>query len=117
MSATRTFTVEVREALARVALTPEEVVRILGSCLEGGDVHLVGSLAAGLGNNRGSDVDLHVFVDEPAPGVVPMPFFAGQRSSMSCTTGPGCRRPRWVTRRTCRCLCWGGTAPPGAPSA
>ncbi|MFI0411342.1 nucleotidyltransferase domain-containing protein [Actinomadura sp. 3N508] len=65
----------VRAALRPVSLRPEEVIDVLGSCLEGDEVYLVGSLAAGLGN-AGSDVDLHVFVQERAEGVVPMLFFA-----------------------------------------
>ncbi|MEU5882406.1 nucleotidyltransferase domain-containing protein [Spirillospora sp. NPDC047279] len=67
----------IRAALKPVGLGPEEVIEVLGSCLEGDEVHLVGSLAAGLGNT-GSDVDLHVFVDEDVAGVVPMLFFAGR---------------------------------------
>jgi hypothetical protein len=69
------YTENFRSALKRVGVTPETVVDVLGSCLEGEDTYLVGSLAAGLGN-AGSDIDLHVFVAEPAPGVVPMLFFA-----------------------------------------
>ncbi|WUI01735.1 nucleotidyltransferase domain-containing protein [Spirillospora sp. NBC_00431] len=67
----------VRAALRPVSLRPEEVIDVLGSCLDGDEVYLVGSLAAGLGN-AGSDVDLHVFVRERAEGVVPMLFFAGR---------------------------------------
>jgi hypothetical protein len=69
------YTEPFRSALKRVGVTPEQVVDVLGSCLDGEDTYLVGSLAAGLGN-AGSDIDLHVFVAEPAPGVVPMLFFA-----------------------------------------
>lgn len=72
---TLAFTDEVRAAVARVGLRPEQVVEVLGSCLDGEAVYLVGSLAAGLGN-AGSDIDLHVFVTERAQGVVPMLFFA-----------------------------------------
>jgi hypothetical protein len=69
------YTEGFRSALKRVGVTPERVVDVLGSCLDGEDTYLVGSLAAGLGN-AGSDIDLHVFVAEAAPGVVPMLFFA-----------------------------------------
>lgn len=72
---TISFTDEVRTAVAKVGLSPERIVDVLGSCLDGQAVYLVGSLAAGLGN-AGSDIDLHVFVEERAAGVVPMLFFA-----------------------------------------
>jgi len=72
---TVTFAAEARAAVGKVGLTPEQIVEVLGSCLDGEAVYLVGSLAAGLGN-AGSDIDLHVFVTERAAGVVPMLFFA-----------------------------------------
>ena len=74
---TLAYSSEVRDAVRRVGLTPEEVVDVLGSCLDGDDVYLVGSLAPDLGNAH-SDIDLHVFVSDEAPGVVPMLFFAGR---------------------------------------
>jgi hypothetical protein len=74
---TLAYTDKIRSALRRVGLTPEAVVDILGSCLDTERVFLVGSLAAGLGN-ADSDVDLHVFVTESAPGLVPMLFFANR---------------------------------------
>ena len=74
---TLTYTDKIRSALRRVGLTPETVVDVLGSCLDTDRVFLVGSLAAGLGN-ADSDVDIHVFVPDFAPGLVPMLFFANR---------------------------------------
>lgn len=56
-------------ALKRVGITVDDVVAVGGSVLDAGQPYLVGSLAQGFGN-RGSDVDLHLFVpglDRPAP--------------------------------------------------
>ncbi len=63
-------------ALRVVGLSVREVLDLGGSVLSAGPAHLVGSLAGGLGN-RGSDVDVHMFVsgvDKPTPAYL---FFAG----------------------------------------
>ncbi|HEY7147275.1 MAG TPA: hypothetical protein VH637_23760 [Streptosporangiaceae bacterium] len=73
----RAYTGEFRAAVRLTGVTPEQVAGVLGSCLDGEDTYLTGSLSAGLGN-AGSDIDLHVFVAGPAKGVVPMLFFAGR---------------------------------------
>lgn len=64
-------------ALARVGTTPADLFAHGGSVLEAGTPYLVGSLAQGLGN-RGSDVDIHLFVPGLARPTPPFLFFLGQ---------------------------------------
>ncbi|MEU6721103.1 nucleotidyltransferase domain-containing protein [Nonomuraea sp. NPDC046802] len=61
-------------ALAIIGVTTEAIRELLGSAAEGGRLYLVGSLAAGLGS-RGSDIDIHIFTEDPPAGNTPMMFF------------------------------------------
>ncbi|MEV6236559.1 hypothetical protein [Lentzea sp. NPDC051838] len=63
-------------ALKRVGLTVDDIVEVGGSVLEAGRPYLVGSLAQGFGN-RGSDVDVHLFVPELERAAPPFLCFVG----------------------------------------
>ncbi|MFD9477512.1 MULTISPECIES: hypothetical protein [Streptomyces] len=95
------------DALSKVGITVEDVLAQGGSILDAGAAYLVGSLAQGFGN-RGSDVDIQMFVpdiDRPTPaflcfvGEVPidiehfpdkMPLcLAGRLEDDAATTGLG----------------------------
>lgn len=69
---------DIGRALERVGATLEELRELLGSLIADGRVYVVGSLAAGLGN-RGSDIDVNVFVGD-ATRDAPMMFFLGDIS-------------------------------------
>lgn len=64
----------VDEALRPVAISTTDVRKLLKDLTDDGDLYLVGSLAAGLGN-RGSDVDIQIFVDSDDFTSTPMMFF------------------------------------------
>jgi hypothetical protein len=72
------YSEHVRDGLAIVGATPEAVVDLLGALVADGGLYLVGSLAAGLGN-QGSDIDLNMFVADDDSGSVPMMFFLDRR--------------------------------------
>jgi len=63
-------------ALEKVDLTADEVVAAGGSVLDVGMPFLVGSLAQGFGN-RGSDVDIHLFVADLERATPPFLIFIG----------------------------------------
>ncbi|MEQ4305101.1 nucleotidyltransferase domain-containing protein [Plantactinospora sp. B6F1] len=65
------------DALRVVGVRRQEVERLAGSIFADRPAFLVGSLAAGLGN-EGSDIDVHVFTEGDAP-VGLMELFAGER--------------------------------------
>ncbi|MFJ8588347.1 hypothetical protein ACIRD2_27370 [Streptomyces sp. NPDC093595] len=64
------------EALARVGLDRHTVLELGGSVLDAGRPFLVGSLAAGMGN-QGSDVDIHLLVDGLDRPTPPFLLFSG----------------------------------------
>jgi len=61
-------------ALSRVGLTIDDIQKCGGSVLNVGAPYLVGSLAQGFGN-RGSDVDLHLLVDDTPLSSAPFLLF------------------------------------------
>ncbi|MGQ0838820.1 hypothetical protein [Actinokineospora sp.] len=63
-------------ALGRVGTSVGDVVDVCGSILDTGTPYLVGSLAQGFGN-RGSDVDIHLFVPDLARATPPFLCFIG----------------------------------------
>ena len=68
---------EVIHALALVGKTPRRVLDVLGSLAEDGDIYLVGSLGAGLGN-AGSDIDVHIVVGDTTLNNAPGMFFVDE---------------------------------------
>lgn len=65
------------DCLQTVSTTAEELHELLGSVTDGGDLYLVGSLAARLGTSR-SDIDIHIFTDDEKSSDAPMMFFRDQ---------------------------------------